>query len=57
MPTPAKDVEAPNGHANGHLTNGHFQEDAQEFELEGLTSEDEDEAEGLLKEGVHQTSS
>jgi hypothetical protein len=32
-------VRLPNGHANGHIAR-----DAEEFELEGLTSDDEDAA-------------
>jgi hypothetical protein len=50
MPKPKKDVERQNGHlVNGH---GRLDQDAQEFELEGLTSEDEAEMaeeERLLK--------
>jgi len=46
-----------NGHANGHLSNGHARQnhehirDAEEFELEGLTSEEEDagDSEPLVK--------
>lgn len=49
MPTSIK-LDPEYGHSNGHLTNGHVRQpdgrvrDAEEFELEGLTSEDEDEA-------------
>jgi hypothetical protein len=49
MPTKAKDEEL----QNGHVTNGaRLARDAEEFELEGLTSEDEEvnEAHRLLKE-------
>lgn len=43
-------LDPEHGHQNGHLTNGHVHpthervRDAEEFELEGLTSEDEDAA-------------
>lgn len=41
-------LDPEHGHQNGHLTNGHARQnhervrDADEFELEGLTSEDDD---------------
>jgi hypothetical protein len=58
-------LDAEHGHQNGHLNNGHLGNgharqnhehvrDAEEFELEGLTSEDEDagDSEPLVKKGV-----
>lgn len=55
-------LDAEHGYQNGHLTNGHAHpnhervRDAEEFELEGLTSEDEDDAadsEPLVKKERH----
>jgi hypothetical protein len=43
-------LDAESGRANGHIrlsngqANGHLDRDAEEFELEGLTSDDEDTA-------------
>jgi hypothetical protein len=47
-------LDAENGHLNGHVRlpnghaheNGHIVRDAEEFELHGLTSDDEDEGAG-----------
>jgi hypothetical protein len=48
MPTKIKDAET----QNGHLTNGSLARDVEEFELDGLTDEDDEgtEAHRLLKE-------
>jgi hypothetical protein len=44
----------PNGHANGHVRADRRVRDAEEFELEGLISEDEDaEDVAMVKEGRH----
>jgi hypothetical protein len=56
MPREKKDIEAP----NGHLRNGvRLAQDVEEFELDGLTSEDESgptEEESLLKEERQESS-